>query len=67
MKRQKSSGWIDFYGESTVVGALIVGAAIVTTGAQTTQVTVLTNALFGVASFLGLWLVVSILRSGRLR
>jgi predicted unusual protein kinase regulating ubiquinone biosynthesis (AarF/ABC1/UbiB family) len=52
---------------SIVVGALIMGAAIVTTGAQTTQVTVLTNALFGAASFLGLWLILSILRSGRLR
>ncbi len=52
---------------SIVVGSLIVGAAIVTTGAQTTQVTVLTNALFGAASFLGIWLIISILRSGRLR
>ncbi len=52
---------------SIVVGALIVGAAIVTTGAQTPQVTILTNALFGVASFFGLWLIVSILRSGRLK
>ncbi|MGF1493317.1 MAG: ABC1 kinase family protein [Microcoleaceae cyanobacterium] len=52
---------------SIVVGSLIVGAAIVTTGAQTSQVTILTNALFGAASFLGLWLVISILRSGRLK
>ncbi|NJK39505.1 MAG: AarF/ABC1/UbiB kinase family protein [Oscillatoriales cyanobacterium RM2_1_1] len=52
---------------SIVVGSLIVGAAIVTTGAQTSQITFLTNALFGAASFLGLWLVISILRSGRLR
>ena len=52
---------------SIVVGSLIMGAAIVTAGAQTSQITVLTNALFGAASFLGLWLIVSILRSGRLR
>ncbi|EAW38297.1 AarF/ABC1/UbiB kinase family protein [Lyngbya sp. PCC 8106] len=52
---------------SIVVAALIIGAAIVTTGAQTPQVTILTNALFGVASFFGLWLIVSILRSGRLK
>ena len=52
---------------SIIVGALIMGAAIVTTGAQTTQVTILTNALFGAASFLGLWLIISILRSGRLK
>jgi len=50
---------------SIVVAALIVGAAIVTTGAQTSQMTVLTNALFGGASILGLWLIVSILRSRR--
>ncbi len=52
---------------SIVVGSLIIGAAIVTTAAQTTQITVLTNALFGAASFLGLWLILSILRSGRLK
>ncbi|MEA5500553.1 ABC1 kinase family protein [Limnoraphis robusta] len=52
---------------SIVVAALIIGAAIVTTGAQTPQLTILTNALFGVASFFGLWLIVSILRSGRLK
>ncbi|MGB3534322.1 MAG: AarF/ABC1/UbiB kinase family protein [Microcoleaceae cyanobacterium] len=52
---------------SIVVGALIMGAAIVTSGAQSTELTVLTNGLFGVASFLGLWLIVSILRSGRLK
>ncbi len=52
---------------SIVVGSLIMGAAIVTAGAQTTQLTLLTNGLFGAASFLGLWLILSILRSGRLR
>ncbi|AOY81006.1 AarF/ABC1/UbiB kinase family protein [Moorena producens JHB] len=52
---------------SIVVGALIVGAAIVASGSQTPQMLVVTNILFAAASFLGLWLIVSILRSGRLR
>ncbi|MBW4621576.1 MAG: AarF/ABC1/UbiB kinase family protein [Cyanosarcina radialis HA8281-LM2] len=52
---------------SIVVGALIVGAAIISSNPQTAQLSLLSNILFGVASFLGLWLVISILRSGRLR
>jgi predicted unusual protein kinase regulating ubiquinone biosynthesis (AarF/ABC1/UbiB family) len=52
---------------SIVVGALIVGAAIISSNPQTAQLSLLSNVLFGVASFLGLWLVISILRSGRLR
>ncbi|NEN97539.1 MAG: AarF/ABC1/UbiB kinase family protein [Moorea sp. SIO3I7] len=52
---------------SIVVGSLIVGAAIVASGSQTPQMSVVTNILFAAASFLGLWLIVSILRSGRLR
>lgn len=52
---------------SLVVGSLIIGAAIVTTNTQMSHLTILTNALFGVASFLGLWLIISILRSGRLK
>jgi len=52
---------------STVVGALIIGAAIVSTGQQTSQGQILTAILFAAASFLGLWLMWSILRSGRLR
>ena len=52
---------------STVVGALIIGAAIVSTGQQTSQGQILSVILFAFASFLGLWLVWSILRSGRLR
>lgn len=52
---------------SIVVGSLIVGAAIVAVGSETTQMSWLSNGLFAVASFLGLWLIVSILRSGRLR
>lgn len=52
---------------SIVVGSLIIGAAILSSQAQTSHFSVLSNALFGVASFLGLWLIISILRSGRLR
>lgn len=52
---------------SIVVGSLIVGAAIISSQTQTVQVSFLSNALFAVASFLGLWLVLSIIRSGRLK
>jgi ubiquinone biosynthesis protein len=52
---------------SIVVGSLIVGAAIVSSNAQNSQLSLMSNGLFGAASFLGLWLVISILRSGRLR
>jgi predicted unusual protein kinase regulating ubiquinone biosynthesis (AarF/ABC1/UbiB family) len=52
---------------SIVVGSLIIGAAIISSGAQTSQLSFLSNALFAAASFLGLWLVISILRSGRLK
>ena len=51
---------------SIIVGSLIMGAAIISAG-PTTQVSILSNVLFAVASLLGLWLVVSILRSGRLK
>ncbi len=50
---------------STVVAALIVGAAIVTTSQTSVQLQSLSTLLFAAASFLGLWLIVSILRSGR--
>ena len=52
---------------SIVVGSLIIGAAIISTNAQTQQLSLITNILFAAASFLGLWLIVSILRSGRLK
>ncbi|MDY6784223.1 MAG: AarF/ABC1/UbiB kinase family protein [Cyanobacteriota bacterium] len=52
---------------SIVVGSLIMGAAIISSGAQTSQLSIIANILFAVASLLGLWLVVSILRSGQLR
>lgn len=50
---------------STVVGSLIIGAAIISAGQQTAQLQILSNILFAAASFLGLWLIVTILRSGR--
>ena len=52
---------------SIVVGSLIMGAAIISTKAQTTELSLVSNGLFATASFLGLWLIISILRSGRLR
>ncbi|MBE9209660.1 AarF/ABC1/UbiB kinase family protein [Nostoc sp. LEGE 06077] len=52
---------------SILVGSMIMGAAIISTKAQTTQLSVLSSVLFAVASLLGLWLIISILRSGRLR
>lgn len=52
---------------SIVVGSLIIGAAIISTGAQTQQLSLISNILFAVASLFGLWLIISILRSGRLK
>ncbi|MDJ0737760.1 MAG: AarF/ABC1/UbiB kinase family protein [Nostocaceae cyanobacterium] len=51
---------------SILVGSLIMGAAIISTKAQTVQLSFVSNILFAVATLLGLWLVISILRSGRL-
>lgn len=52
---------------SVIIGSLIIGAAIVTASAQSRQLTIISTILFATASFIGLWLVVGILRSGRLR
>ena len=52
---------------SIVVGSLIMGAAIISTGSPTPQISLISNVLFAAASFLGLWLIVSILRSGQFR
>ncbi len=52
---------------SIVVGSLIIGAAIISTGSQTRQLLFISNTLFAAASFLGFWLIISILRSGRLK
>lgn len=50
---------------STVAGALIIGAAIVSTGQQTPQLQLIGNIFFAAASFLGLWLIFTTLRSSR--
>ncbi|MBW4631307.1 MAG: AarF/ABC1/UbiB kinase family protein [Iphinoe sp. HA4291-MV1] len=52
---------------SILVGSLIMGAAIISSNARTSQLSFLSNVLFATASLLGLWLIISILRSGRLR
>ena len=51
---------------SILVGSLIMGAAIISTKAQTSELSLLSGVLFAVASFLGLWLIFSTIRSGRL-
>ena len=52
---------------SVIIGSLIIGAAIVTASTQSRQLTIISTVLFATASLIGLWLVVGILRSGRLR
>ncbi|MER3492333.1 MAG: ABC transporter [Mastigocladus sp. ERB_26_2] len=52
---------------SILVGSLIMGAAIISSNARTREFSLLSNVLFATASLLGLWLIISILRSGRLR
>ncbi|BAW96737.1 AarF, predicted unusual protein kinase [[Synechococcus] sp. NIES-970] len=51
---------------SIVVGSLIMGAAIITVSPNR-QLMIVNEILFGAASLLGLWLIISILRSGRLK
>jgi predicted unusual protein kinase regulating ubiquinone biosynthesis (AarF/ABC1/UbiB family) len=52
---------------SIVVGSMIMGAALILANDRTGRLFWLSSTLFFSASFLGLWLIVSILRSGRLR
>jgi ubiquinone biosynthesis protein len=52
---------------SIVVGALIIGAAMILANDSTGRLFWISLTLFVSASFLGLWLIVSILKSGRLR
>ena len=52
---------------SIIVGSLIMGAAIISSSETSNQFFVISNILFTAASVLGLWLVVSILRSGGLK
>lgn len=52
---------------SIVLGSLIMGVAIISNSSQTQQLSLISMALFAVASLLGIWLLISILRSGRLK
>lgn len=52
---------------STVVAALIIGAAIISSNQTNTQLQWLSTSLFAAATLLGIWLIISILRSGRWR
>lgn len=52
---------------SILVGSLIMGAAIVTSREQSSELYWLSTVLFVAASLVGLWLIVSIARSGKLR
>jgi predicted unusual protein kinase regulating ubiquinone biosynthesis (AarF/ABC1/UbiB family) len=52
---------------SILVGSLIMGAALILANDRTGNLFWVSSGLFVFASFLGLWLVISILRSGRLK
>ena len=52
---------------SIVLGSLIMGAAIISTGSSPQQLSLISTVLFAAASLLGVWLIISILRSGRLK
>jgi len=52
---------------SVVVGSLIIGAAIISANTQSSQVYWISDVLFAVASFLGLWLIWGIIRSGQFK
>ncbi len=52
---------------SIVLGSLIMGAAIISVGSSTQQLSIISSILFASASILGVWLIISILRSGRLK
>ncbi|MDJ0731611.1 MAG: AarF/ABC1/UbiB kinase family protein [Crocosphaera sp.] len=52
---------------SIVLGSLIMGAAIISIGSSTQELSLISSILFAAASLLGVWLIISILRSGRLR
>jgi ubiquinone biosynthesis protein len=52
---------------SIVVGSLIMGAATIVAQTQDSKITWISDALFIAASVIGLWLVFSILRSGKFK
>lgn len=60
----KSANRLSF---SIVLGSLIMGAAIISVGSNSQQLTFIANLLFAAAALVGSWLVISILRSGRLK
>ncbi|MEY2983951.1 MAG: hypothetical protein RLZZ568_568 [Cyanobacteriota bacterium] len=60
----KSANRLSF---SIVLGSLIMGAAIISVGSNSQQLTLIANLLFAAAALVGSWLVISILRSGRLK
>lgn len=60
----KSANRLSF---SIVLGSLIMGAATISTGSNSQQLTIVANILFAAAALVGSWLVISILRSGRLK
>ena len=52
---------------SILVGSLIMGAAIISSNVSPGKLVIVSEILFSAASLLGLWLIVSILRSGKLK
>ncbi|MFM1841293.1 MAG: hypothetical protein RLZZ490_24 [Cyanobacteriota bacterium] len=60
----KSANRLSF---SIVLGSLIMGAAIISVGSNSQQLTFVANILFAAAALVGSWLVISVLRSGRLK
>jgi ubiquinone biosynthesis protein len=52
---------------SILVGSLIMGAAIISSSSGARELSLISDILFAVASLIGLWLIISILRSGRLQ
>ncbi len=52
---------------SIIVGALIMGAATITTGTATAELSIVSTVLFTAASLLGFWLIIGIIRSGQLK
>lgn len=50
---------------STVISGLIVGAAIISTAQQTPQLKLINEIFFVMASLMGIWLVISLIRSSK--
>lgn len=65
--RQTIEGTASQRSLSTLVGSLIVGAAIVSANPQNPRLQILSTVLFVAASLLGLWLIGSLLNAGRVK